>query len=780
MALSAILPLIKTAASNFGKSALKNKAKDFISGKKKEKKTAKIDDKKQSAIVKPLATMMSGDEGVTSTPSLPLTPKSSSPNVEANTGKKISFDKLTESVNNIVKITSDIRDTQRRGAELDKKLAEKERLKKLKDARSRREALLEKGKKVGAAVVTKAAATEKFDIMKFLESILLGGGLVALINLLSGQQKIIDNLSGNIFRLYKIIPKILKLIIDPFGIFGKLFKGVSEGLQSLYKNTAGKLFSKGKELIEKGLRKLGTAISEFIEGISNRLKKAAQEGLEQLAKNADEAAKVIKETIENAIKRSEEIIKAAKKQAAKMLKEAGEQLAERGIKPAVKAAQEFLDPVVETAVETAKKGGKAAFNRLPKVLQRGLTSVGEGAQQLKSNVVGGLKTGASNLVNFSQNFIKSADALKNTVSKFGSNVIGGAQQLGKNITGFAADQIDEAIKVAQERIKPVIDDVIGKNPFLKRIQSLISNPGEAGKKVSGFIGESLKKAQNNKLLMGLLDKVKAARRTGVANLGPLDRVIAAIEAVVNYGLGEAPLNAIGLALANMVGFAAGAAAGAAIPFVGQNPFVPMALGIFASNQAQKLAEVGLAKLLEVAPNLGEMEDPISANSGLQKRPLLRDPFLSREEYRKQFGIEGGKFFGMDIPNLLGDKEESPKYFESGGRYFAMDASQRYLGDTEEEAKAELGIKPDQDQEEVSSEAQIDRNVSPAISETTSKVEQSAPYEESEEEIVVTVPATQQQQSQPIIRSKSRVVMVGGDSVDRYYRSQLLGSLYKRG
>ena len=398
MALSAILPLIKTAASNFGKSALKNKAKDFISGKKREKKTAKIDDKKQSAIVKPLANVMPGDGGVSSTPSVPLTPKSSSPNAKANTGKKISFDKLTESVNNIVKITSDIRDTQRRGAELDKKLAEKERLKKLKDARSRREALLEKGKKVGAAVVTKAAATEKFDIMKFLESILLGGGLLALINLLSGQQKIIDNLSGNIFRLYKIIPKILKLIIDPFGIFGKLFKGVSEGLQSLYKNTAGKLFSKGKELIEKGLRKLGTAIKEFIEGISNRLKKAAQEGLEQLAKNADEAAKFIKETIENAIKRSDDIIKAAKKQAAKMLKEAGEQLAERGIKPAVKAAQEFLDPVVETA----KKGGKAAFNRLPGGLQRGITRVSEGASNIVRSGVGLARSGFNALADVSK------------------------------------------------------------------------------------------------------------------------------------------------------------------------------------------------------------------------------------------------------------------------------------------------------------------------------------------------------------------------------------------
>ena len=63
-----------------------------------------------------------------------------------------------------------------------------------------------------------------------------------------------------------------------------------------------------------------------------------------------------------------------------------------------------------------------------------------------------------------------------------------------------------------------------------------------------------------------------------------------------------------------------------------------------------------------------------------------------KDYRNQFGIEGGKFFNADIPNLLGDKEESPKYFESSGRYYAMDASQRYLGDTEEEAKAKLGVK----------------------------------------------------------------------------------------
>ena len=759
MAISAILPLIKTAASNFGKSALKNKAKDFISGKKKKKKTAKIDDKKQSAIVKPLATVMSGDGGVLSTPSVPLTPKSSSSNSKVDTGKKISFDKLTESVNNIVKITSDIRDTQRREAELDKKLAEKERLKKLKDARSRREALLEKGQKIGAAVVTKA--TEKFDILKFLEAILLGGGLLAAKNLLSGQQKIIDNLSGNIFRLYKIIPKILKLIIDPFGIFGKLFKGFSEGLQSLYKNTAGKLFSKGKELIEKGLRKLGTAVKEFIEGISNRLKKAAQEGLEQLAKNADEAAKFIKETIENAIKRSDEFIKAAKKQAAKMLKEAGEQLAERGIKPAVKAAQQFLDP----AVDAVKKGGKAAFNRLPGGLQSRLTNVGQGASNIVRSGVGLARSGFNALADVSKNIGKALYELP-------GNAIKGARAAGENLAKQAANLKDKGekalIEFAEKNLKPVMTKLLDENPLIKSAKKFFTKPKTT---IESTVKTVTKEAT------GVLGILKNARKSGLTELGPLDRVIAVVESVVRYGLGEAPVNAVLQTLGGVLGYAAGFAVGA--PAGG----VPGLLtGLVGSELGERAAKLLIKSLLPLGKNEdgSPRPDPIAQTLGLPERPLIRDPYMEFEDYRNQFGIEGGKFFNADIPNLFGDKEESPKYFESGGRYYAMDTSQRFLGDTEEEAKATLGIKPEQDQEEVTSEAQIDRNVSPAISETTSKVEQSASYEESEEEVIVTIPASQQQQSQPMIRSKSRVVMVGGDSNDRYYKAQLIGALYKRG
>ena len=581
---------------------------------------------------------------------------------------------------------------------------------------------------------------------------------------MSGQQKIIDNLSGNIFRLYKIIPTILKLIIDPFGIFGKLFKGFSEGLQSLYKNTAGKLFSKGKELIEKGLRKLGTAIKEFIEGISNRLKKAAQEGLEQLAKNADEAAKFIKETIENAIKRSDEIIKAAKKQAAKMLKEAGEQLAERGIKPAVRAAQQFLDPVVETAVETAKRGGKAVFNRMPGGLQRGLTSVSEGASNIVRSGVGLARSGFNALADVSKNIGKALYELP-------GNAIKGARAAGENLAKQAANLKDTGEKALKEftekKLKPVMTKLLDDNPIIKSVKKFFTNPKTIEATVKSVDDQA----------KGVLGILKNARKSGLTQLGPLDRVIAVIESVVRYGLGEAPVNAVLQTLGGVLGYAAGFAIGA--PFGGIPGLITGIGGSFLGEEAAKLL---IKSLLPLGKNEdgSPKPDPIAQTLGYPERPIIRDPYMEFEDYRNQFGIEGGKFFNEDIPNLFGDKEESPKYFESGGRYFAMDASQRYLGDTEEEAKAELGIKPDQDQGEVTSEAQINTNVSPTISETTSKVEKSASYEESEEEVIVTVTATQQQQSQPMMRSKSRVVMIGGDSNDRYYKAQLLGALYKRG
>lgn len=185
---------------------------------------------------------------------------------------------------------------------------------------------------------------------------------------------------------------------------------------------------------------------------------------------------------------------------------------------------------------------------------------------------------------------------------------------------------------------------------------------------------------------------------------------------------------------------------------------------------------GFSRLYKSLPKI-ELLFPIFGIKEIPDPRSLRDPMGIARNIGKAFFSNDPMMPGKIIPP---EEKEPPKYFKSSVGYFSNDDERRFLGKTEEDAKATLGIKIDDDKEEVSSEAQIDTDVSPTISETTSKVEQLASYEESEEEVIVTLPARQQQQSQPMMRSKSRVIMMGGDSVDRYYRSQLLGSLYKRG
>ena len=64
--------------------------------------------------------------------------------------------------------------------------------------------------------------------------------------------------------------------------------------------------------------------------------------------------------------------------------------------------------------------------------------------------------------------------------------------------------------------------------------------------------------------------LKKARSAAGSQLGPLDKIITVIESVVRYGMGEAPVNAIALALANLFGYAAGFAAASVIPGLGQS------------------------------------------------------------------------------------------------------------------------------------------------------------------------------------------------------------------
>lgn len=642
---------VKKAATGGAKKFITNKAKEKVKGKIKDKILGKKDKKEKGgalAIRPSSAIMVSG-----STPLLPSTSASNPFNSKSDKSssiikkptEKVNFEKLTESINNIVRITEDLNDASKKQLENDKDILEDERKRRQEAARKRRESLLESGKKVaGSAVKGAAAVGEKFDLMKFFTNILLGGTFLAIMNLLSGKQKILDNLSQNIFRIYKVLPRLLKFLFDPLGLFEGVFKLIKKLLSPLtdtIKNAVSNLTNKVKEVFERGFKNLGTAITEFVDDLGKKLTKAFEEGLEQAGKRA-------KEIIDAAFKQADKIKNAAKEQAERLVREATEKL----IKP---------------GKEALKEGARSIFRMLPEGVQKGLTKAGQGAQRLARNV----QTGASQIVEAGQNlgkrFINAVDGVKNSVSKFGSSVVEGAQNVGKSITGFAANQADKALEFLEKKIKPTIQEILEKNPLLKKISTFVTNPKEAGKRVTDFVATGVEQAAKNPRLLDTLDTLKKARSAAGGQLGPLDKIITVIESVVRYGMGEAPVNAIALALANLFGYAAGFAAASLVPGLGQSGVFNMAAGIAGSIAAEKMTEFGLSKLLQAVPALGQIEDPISAaKPNFQKRPLLRDPYLSFEDYRKSINMEGGKFLGMDIPNLLGTSENTTQTSQSSG------------------------------------------------------------------------------------------------------------------
>jgi len=655
----------KKAVSSGAKKFITNKAKEKVKGKIKDKFLGKKDKKEKGgalAVRPSSAIMVSG-----STPLLPSTSTSNSFNSKSDKSssiikkptekvnfekptEKVNFEKLTESINNIVRITEDLNDASKKQLENDKDILEDERKRRQEAARKRRESLLESGKKVaGSAVKGAAAVGGKFDLMKFFENILLGGAFLAIINLLSGNQKTLDNLSQNIFRIYKVLPRLLKFLFDPLGLFEGAFKLIKKLLSPLtdtIKNAVSNLTNKVKEVFERGFKNLGTAITEFVDDLGKKLKNAFTEALEQAAKQAEEI-------LQAAQKQAEAIVKAAKEQAERLVREATENL----IKPAVEAVQQnVLDPVVETA----KKGAKSAFNRLPEGLQKGLTNVGQGAENIVKSGVGLARSGFNALADVSKNIGKALYELP-------GNAIKGAREVGENLAKQAANLKDTGEKAlkefAEKNLKPVMTKLLDENPLIKSAKKFFTNP----KTIKATVKTVDDQAK------GVIGILKNARKSGLTQLGPLDRVIAVIESVVRYGLGEAPVNAVLQTLGGVLGYAAGFAIGG--PFGG----VPgLITGLVGSELGERAAKLLIKSLLPLGKNEdgSPKPDPIAQTLGLPERPLIRDPYMEFEDYRNQFDIEGGKFFNADIPNLLGGASENttPTTQSSGSESKTNDTS----------------------------------------------------------------------------------------------------------
>lgn len=681
-AFAAIGPALKLLGGQIGKKALmqgaksfaKNKIKDIAKDKAKNFVKGKLKGKKKGALVKSESYGGKGGALVRRpnsalskriSPSKFLNSATIAKGTQQAPGKSIGYEKLTESVSSIVKITEELNLAQQEGLKFDAK-REREKEKDLLEARrKRRERLLESGKKIlSGAASTIGAVGKAFNIFDFFNNILLGGAILALLNLLKGTEKTLYNLSKNFFRFYKVLPKLLKALIDPFGIFGKIFNTLTKPFRNFLKKVGGELLEKSKNLIKEGLEKLGRAILEFAQGIFSKLMKVAAETAQQLTKPALEfvqslakkTSNLAKEALEKTTKRLTEI--ATQQTAEKVARETAESAVKE---TAESATKETLEEAVERV--TAEAAGTATPMVKPKsfltrVLDTGSafgTYIAEGTKSNFNFVADAAMTGLGKVGSTLFNAYKSVGS---AIMAFPGNVVNKASEIGKGLKDLAGKTQQQALDILQNKIMPTVEDIVKKDDLIGKIFSFIQNPGKAKDGVLEFVAKNFKKAQTNKQLLGLVDTLKKARQAGGSQLGPLDKIIMVIESILRYGLGESPVNAIGLALANMFGYAAGFAAASMVPGLGQSGIFNLLGGVAGSIVAEKLTEMAISSLLKAVPALGQIEDPIAAAGDFGRRPLMRDPAIPWEKYKQQWGQKKGVFFNREIFPLKDNSKDT--------------------------------------------------------------------------------------------------------------------------
>ena len=250
------------------------------------------------------------------------------------------------------------------------------------------------------------------------------------------------------------------------------------------------------------------------------------------------------------------------------------------------------------------------------------------------------------------------------------NIIGGiksrgakwAQQIGGSLDNMNPMKLGERVKGL---LRGQIDDILKSNNLVKQVFDVAKNPKR--------IGDILKSAATNKHVLKLREGLKVAKKM---KIGGIDKVIAAIMGVIDYGLlGESPVNAILRALGGLLGYTAGFAIGA--PFGGAPGFVTGMAGAFVGEQAARLLAKGLVHVPTPWGKLGTLDDPIANATGLSPRKIVRDPDdtvmndklnkdqqkLAEEREEKEKVVPSTPPTAVQ-PQL--DKPETPGELEKGG------------------------------------------------------------------------------------------------------------------
>lgn len=261
---------VKKAAMQTAKGAVKNKAKNFVTGKgkKKDSKGALV---RADDIVE--TEQQSSEAAQRISPQKLLPPSVDSPALPSATVSstgKVSYEKLSQRLDNIVGITGALNKAFKQQLKDKKKTAKAVQKRKQTANKKAREEKLEKGKKVlgiGGAVMT---ASKNLGITDFITNILLGGLLLFLLTQGPKIAKAFTELGASLSQAFQILRAVLKGL-------GATTRGLTRSVGALGRagfRTALAPF----QLVGKGVNKLfravGSALYNFGVKTINLIRKA--------------------------------------------------------------------------------------------------------------------------------------------------------------------------------------------------------------------------------------------------------------------------------------------------------------------------------------------------------------------------------------------------------------------------------------------------------------------------------------------------------------------------
>ncbi len=364
-------------------------------------------------------------------------------------------------------------------------------------------------------------------------------------------------------------------------IFVKVIIG--NAVRSIIKTVTG-IFKKITWVIKQGYK-----LAKFV---INSAIKAAKFILKGAIKVAQTAGKVINFVTKG---RAGQAVNAIKAQGSKLL---------TGIKSKASGVLSKVDPKNWTA---------------PKIRQPGWMKKVTSA--VSSKVGGAVQWTKSLPAKVAKQWDELAGKFKGMVDEIGEGVVGIGKKLGSKWNDFAEKMNPQkVIDSITDRVKPVIDDILKKNPIIGKLLSKLS-PKNASKSIKGL----LKKAANNPALKKLIKGMKANKGAS-KGLGPVDKIITALMALADYALfKESPINAIFKGLGGLLGYGVGFSAATAVPVLGQSGIFNFMGGMAGSIAGEWLA----SKMINVLAStpLADIDDPIMGpddiKAGRPARKLVR-------------------------------------------------------------------------------------------------------------------------------------------------------------